>query len=123
MSLSGLRRYLAGGEPTLSKLLELAHAANVSLDWLATGQGEMRARSPDAERQAMRDDFARVVKAVEEAVAGYGWQCGPAEKTEMVLAVSSLVWDREEQTLDPWDFGEIMRTIREVHEKHTTKGS
>lgn len=121
MSLSGLRRYLAGGEPTLSKLVALARAANVDITWLATGEGEMRARPPGADWQAMRDDFAKVVKAVEEAVAGYGWQCGPAEKTEMVLAVSSLVWDRADEGLEPWDFGEIMRAIREVHERHSRK--
>lgn len=107
--------------PKLNTLLAIAKKTNTSIEWLATGEGEMRARPPGAEWQAMRDDIARVVKAVEEAVAGYGWQCGPAEKTEMVLAVSSLVWDRADEGLEPWDFAEIMAELRRVHERHSRK--
>lgn len=40
---STLRRYLAGSMPGVDKLLVLAEAANVTLDWLAAGRGPMRA--------------------------------------------------------------------------------
>lgn len=38
LSLSGLQKYLHGGEPTRRKLLAIAEAAGVSFAWLATGQ-------------------------------------------------------------------------------------
>lgn len=40
---STLRRYLAGSMPGVDKLLVLAEAADVTLDWLAAGRGPMRA--------------------------------------------------------------------------------
>jgi transcriptional regulator with XRE-family HTH domain len=40
ISQSGIRRYFSGGEPTRPHLIALAHAADVSLNWLATGRSE-----------------------------------------------------------------------------------
>ncbi|RWE55165.1 MAG: helix-turn-helix domain-containing protein [Mesorhizobium sp.] len=40
---STIRRYLLGSMPGLDNLLVIAKAANVTLDWLATGEGPMRA--------------------------------------------------------------------------------
>lgn len=42
VSQTGLQRLINGGEPTLSTLVALAKAANVSVEWLATGMGAMR---------------------------------------------------------------------------------
>lgn len=39
ISQSGIRRYFSGGEPTRPHLAALANAAQVSLEWLATGCG------------------------------------------------------------------------------------
>lgn len=39
LSESLIRKYLAGSEPSLSKANQIAQRANVSLEWLATGQG------------------------------------------------------------------------------------
>lgn len=39
---STLRNYLAGSMPGVDKLLVLAEATNVTLDWLAAGRGPMR---------------------------------------------------------------------------------
>jgi len=41
ISISGIQRYLAGGEPTRKFLLALAKAADVRLDWLLAGEGGM----------------------------------------------------------------------------------
>ncbi len=38
-----IRRYLSGSEPGLDKLVRIAAAARVRLEWLATGEGPMRA--------------------------------------------------------------------------------
>lgn len=40
ISVSGIRRYLIGGEPTASKIMVMAEASNVSPAWLLTGEGE-----------------------------------------------------------------------------------
>lgn len=40
ISQSGIRRYFSGGEPTRPHLAALAKAAQVNLEWLATGDGE-----------------------------------------------------------------------------------
>ncbi|CAK0752058.1 putative HTH cro/C1-type domain-containing protein [Azospirillaceae bacterium] len=37
-----LRRYLAGSEPGLDKVVRIAKAAGVSVQWLTTGEGPMR---------------------------------------------------------------------------------
>lgn len=37
-----VRKYLEGSMPGLDKLLEIAEATNVTLDWLAAGKGSMR---------------------------------------------------------------------------------
>lgn len=42
VSQTGLQRLINGGEPTLSTLVALAKAADVSVEWLATGEGPMR---------------------------------------------------------------------------------
>ncbi|KAF1047907.1 XRE family transcriptional regulator [Xylophilus sp.] len=41
ISASGLSRYLAGGEPTRTVLVRLAQAADVRVEWLASGTGPM----------------------------------------------------------------------------------
>lgn len=48
ISNSGLSRYLAGGDPSRKVLIALADAADVSLHWLATGEGGMEKGSGPA---------------------------------------------------------------------------
>lgn len=43
---SSLQAYFEGAEPTRPALVALAQAANVSLDWLATGRGYMEPHPP-----------------------------------------------------------------------------
>lgn len=63
-----LDNYLAGrSEPSVSGLVQLAAAAGVSLEWLATGKGEMR---PDA--PATTGDFVLVPLYDQRAAAGHG---------------------------------------------------
>lgn len=42
ISESMVRKYLAGAEPTRQSLIAMARAGNVSLEWLATGEGPRR---------------------------------------------------------------------------------
>lgn len=60
-----LRQYLAGSVPGLNKAVAIARAGGVCLDWLATGQGPMRAEEglrddPGAYCVDREGDFARV---------------------------------------------------------------
>ena len=42
-----LRKYLAGkSDPSRARLVELAKAGSVALEWLATGEGQMDASAP-----------------------------------------------------------------------------
>ncbi len=61
-----IRKYLKGGAlPTLDRLVQLAAAGNVSLSWLATGEGEMR---PGTDRyQSVADDL--LLEAAGDAAA------------------------------------------------------
>lgn len=62
ISQSGLHRIISGGDPSFQILIQIANAAGVSLDWLATGVGEMRQPSSTGalDRQGASDDFALV---------------------------------------------------------------
>lgn len=51
VSQTGLQRLINGGEPTLSTLIALAKAANVSVEWLATGQ-DHKTSTPIPQNQA-----------------------------------------------------------------------
>lgn len=44
---STLRKYLKGASPRLDKIIAIAEAANVNIEWLATGVGPMRGSTPD----------------------------------------------------------------------------
>src|SRR5208283_498540 len=56
---ASLQKYFEGSEPTRLALAALAQAGNVSLEWLATGQGpkERRPPIPDGYGQVMMYDL------------------------------------------------------------------
>lgn len=82
ISPSGLKRLLAGGDPTLPVLLKIVKAGSVELQWLATGEGPMRlsehpsrGRTPSVAvvpREALGDGFVLVPRYDAEASAGAG---------------------------------------------------
>lgn len=41
ISVSGLKRYLSGGEPTAAKILQIAEKSGVSAGWILTGRGSI----------------------------------------------------------------------------------
>ncbi|MPW32022.1 helix-turn-helix domain-containing protein, partial [Agarivorans sp. B2Z047] len=46
ISVSGLKRYLQGGEPTASKIIQISNALGISATWLLTGQGKLSDTAP-----------------------------------------------------------------------------
>lgn len=86
---STLRKYLTGATPGLENLVAIAEAADVTLDWLATGRGEMRASSSQwqnsgqqsqsqastseiDEEGAIQSEFMHVQRLDVSASAGFG---------------------------------------------------
>ena len=74
ISQSGIRRYFSGGEPTRPHLAALAAAANVSLEWLATGNGEpdeevsaaAKPRSTPLDLDSLEDVATKVLELLEK---------------------------------------------------------
>jgi hypothetical protein len=78
--------------------------------------------SPPDHPASIQDEFARIVGTVEALVDMSGWRLGGAELAEMVLAVSSLVWDREQDGEPPPATAEIARLMKDIHDRHSRKG-
>lgn len=55
-----IRKYLKGGVPGLDIAVRIAEEANVNLEWLATGIGEMDALSADAPNAEVDNDFSEL---------------------------------------------------------------
>jgi transcriptional regulator with XRE-family HTH domain len=67
-----IRSYLDGRKPVFDKLVKIANAAGVTLDWLATGKGSMRPqtrmeRSFSPQRHALRwEKIIALVEGIED---------------------------------------------------------
>jgi phage repressor protein C with HTH and peptisase S24 domain len=91
---NNLRRYLGGTIPGMDKLVAIAEAAQVSIDWLATG------RNPVAEGRATDEsDYAFIPLYDVHAGAGEG-TIVEVEEVEDVLAISKF-WIRNELRVSP----------------------
>ena len=66
-----LQTYLMGqAEPKIGRVVDIAHAAGVNIEWLATGKGPMR---PTDEPQAATDEFVYIRKARARLSGGDGY--------------------------------------------------
>lgn len=77
---STIRGYLSGSMPSVDKAVALAQAANVNLEWLATGEGSMRA-DEKADEASLEDEFAMVPGYNIQVAAGDGALPGPENAT------------------------------------------
>lgn len=77
---SSIRGYLSGSMPGVDKAAALARAANVNLEWLATGYGEMRPGDV-ANSDSLEDEFAMVPGYNIQVAAGDGALPGPENAT------------------------------------------
>jgi transcriptional regulator with XRE-family HTH domain len=87
---STLRNYLDGADPSRARLLAIAEAANVSIEWLAAGRGPKErqgapARFDDIER------LTRTIAAVQEGLEATGRTLPPAKYAELVAAAYELM--------------------------------
>ncbi|SHO58763.1 hypothetical protein VQ7734_04535 [Vibrio quintilis] len=64
MSVSGLKRYLNGGEPTASKIMQIGDAIGVSPAWLLTGKGPVIDGTPQSESTHEEQSFSVISGSV-----------------------------------------------------------
>lgn len=69
---STLQHIIEGGKPGVDKLVAIARAGGVTVDWLATGEGPMRPDEPPVQEQSLTQtqltDIRERVKAIENGV-------------------------------------------------------
>lgn len=85
---SSLRNYLNGSMPGLKKLLQIAEAAGVTLDWLISGAGPMR---PGAELRPVSEGFSLIPRLDIRAAAGAGAHNSSEESSEALPFPTDLL--------------------------------
>lgn len=91
---STLRGYLTGADPSRLRLVAMARAANVSVLWLATGEGDRVAATAPSRDPVKLDDMARLqatIAAVEEGLASIGKKLPPAVYAEVVVLAYEIM--------------------------------
>ena len=96
VSVSGVRKWLAGtSEPTLSKLVAIGKAADISLEWLATGEGAMRQggiKKPTHQKQSLQLDIVLFGEIIWHLDSALGYSGIYDDQSLGLLASSSLVF-------------------------------
>lgn len=92
---SSLRAYVKRGvKPGLDHLVAICRAGNISLEWLATGQGPVHASPSAALPGTTFDDPVRLqltIEAVQQGLEATGRTLPPAKYAELVVAAYELM--------------------------------
>lgn len=91
ISESLLRKYLVGAVPSLLKAAAIASAANVSIEWLATGRGSRKRVPSQPADLGDLDRLTRTVAAVEEGLRSVKLTLPPDKYAELVAAAYQLM--------------------------------
>lgn len=102
VSPTALRKYLEGAEPSVNRLVSMAEAGGVTVEWLATGrQPKLRRDLVDAlQAQAARaepvqaldrDRLAQAVRVVEESLQAAELPLPPDKRAELFCAAYDLI--------------------------------
>lgn len=105
---STIRKYLDGALPNSINLVAIADAANVNIEWLATGRGpKMRgaaytiAPAPSQAPSSVNvDDLERLelaVESVEEGLAATHRTLPPSRYAQLIVAVYDLLADMDQK--------------------------
>lgn len=113
-----IRRYSQGVVPSLLKGAAIAQAANVNLEWLATGRGpKARGATPapagPAAPAVVFDDLARLthtIAAVQEGLSSVNLTLPPDKYAELVVAAYELMAGGTEAA--PPQSAHVVRFIR-----------
>jgi transcriptional regulator with XRE-family HTH domain len=98
ISESIFRKYLAGvSVPGADKLVDIARVADVSLVWLATGQGRATEASDASGRGPVDIGLLEtLIESVEAGLEEIGGTLAPAKKAKLVAALYSLYRSRDD---------------------------
>lgn len=97
-----LRSYVSGlSEGAFSKIAKLAMEKGVSLEWLATGEGEMLLKDEERNIRQKRDDshpldvetLELAIETTEQGLESIGKTLIPSKKAELVKLVYRLLAD------------------------------
>lgn len=91
---STLRNYLDGADPSRSRLVAIADACDVSIEWLATGRGARERRPVAPAAGGAFDDLERLtraVAAVQEGLQASGRTFAPDRYAQLVAAAYQLM--------------------------------
>lgn len=93
VGMTTLRKYLAGAEPSASRLVAIADAAGVNIAWLAAGRGPKKgSAAPMAGPAAVElDRMTRAVAAVQEGLQAAGRTVAPERFAQLVMAAYKLL--------------------------------
>lgn len=88
--------YMSGeADPTLKKLVAIARAAGVCLEWLATGNGpKFHNQDGPASQCDSSVDTKRlkaVLSAVKEAITDGGYKVSPSQEAEIISGIYELI--------------------------------
>ncbi|GAA5102628.1 XRE family transcriptional regulator [Wohlfahrtiimonas larvae] len=111
ISISGIQRLLKGGNPTLPVLLKLAKHNNVSVEWLATGNGSIDdvvdqntpviAVYDNAGNQVDLNEFTFIPRYNVSASAGHG--CAINEESYLFSMAYRTYWIKKYLEVNPKD--------------------
>jgi transcriptional regulator with XRE-family HTH domain len=83
---STLKTYLQGSEPTRPILIKLAAAGRVSVNWLATGQGNERPLPPPPQADRFDPELMKwIIEDVEDALTEYGIVLTGTRKASVIM--------------------------------------
>nr|DAQ36902.1 MAG TPA: helix-turn-helix domain protein [Caudoviricetes sp.] len=85
--LKSISNYCLGiSPPKLEPLIQIAKATNVSLDWLATGEGSFNKNADMLDKK----ELILAIETVEESLNATNRTLKPAKKAELILAIYDL---------------------------------
>ena len=85
--LKSISNYCLGiSPPKLEPLIQIAKATNVSLDWLATGEGSFNKNADMLDKK----ELILAIETVEESLTATNRALKPAKKAELILAIYDL---------------------------------
>jgi transcriptional regulator with XRE-family HTH domain len=121
LSLSGIRKWTSGQtDPGFSHMARAAEVLDLSLDWLATGEGPMWRRERQAADQALYQISEGIRPAhMNEAQAGYGWDAELMR--QCVIAVEELLIELDRE-IDPAGKADLLFEVYADEMKLKQKG-
>lgn len=104
-----LETYLSGeAEPKASRLVSIARAAGINLEWLATGDGPMRVGEGAVVAPLDRELLCLVIEEIEQLLNDVNGELEPEKKAELIALIYEEVREQEGKV----DRARVLRLIK-----------